>query len=294
MIKNLYILRENGEFLYSKAFAEGAYIDRNVLLGFVMSAIHFSREIFQGIIRKIDLPIGQLVIYRDDYAKIIAASVASARDEIGLVERIMGEVVDEFIEKYQSKLDEINPENTRNFDVIAKKITQSKIKKRGILELLIGTIIGICVNIPLVMIGAAILTIPMMLAFEEISYFITAIQTIHGLNLESFIPLLFSVYSLQIIFVIVTVPASSFISGYFAGSKINGAIAACACVGSIPLISLLGIFLVGRAQVMLLVGFMMIIISIASLPLMIIFGIVFGFLGGMLKEKNALFPQEKI
>ncbi|MHA1145065.1 MAG: hypothetical protein ACTSRW_10040 [Candidatus Helarchaeota archaeon] len=289
MIKNLFILRENGEFLYSKTFAEGAYVDKQILLGFVMSAIHFSKETFQGIIRKIDLPIGQLVIYRDTYTKLLATCIATERDELSLVEKVLGEIVDQFVERYQSKLDSINIESTRDFDLIAKRLASAKIKQRGILEILIGIGVAFGCSIPLIILSAVVLSIPLISLFDEISYYLS-LPSLGGVHSEQLLPLIFGLYSLQIFFVIFLIPIPSFLGGYFAGSKWNGAISTSAFIVTIPITCFIGVMAFSGETVIAITATFMFILSLASLPLMVIFGIVFGFLGGMLKEKNALFP----
>ncbi len=55
MLKNLYILDENGILLYSKEFTREEQYDDNLLIGFFTSIANFSREALGTAVKNVNL-----------------------------------------------------------------------------------------------------------------------------------------------------------------------------------------------------------------------------------------------
>lgn len=287
MIKNLYILRESGEFLYAKNFVEQKTLDKQILLGFVMSAIHFSKETFQGIIRKIDLPIGQLVIFRESYTKMLVVAIASQNDATILLESVLGEIFDLFMDTFRGSLPDLTLGKTRTFDLPVRKLIKSKVKSRGALEIFLSILIAFGCSVPLILIGSIVIIALLGYVSDEFTYFFQ-----YGFTQDpilSFIPIIIIILSIQMLYVLLAIPIPSYIAGYFAGKKNNGIFSALAFNGVLIVVYIAIIFAQNPGVV--LVGILLLFLTITSLPLILLFGIVFGYFGGMMREKKALFPE---
>ncbi|MHA1894259.1 MAG: hypothetical protein ACTSX4_07155 [Candidatus Helarchaeota archaeon] len=277
MIKNIYILKDDGTFLYTHDFVQET-IDKQILLGFIMSTVHFSKEAFSGIIRRIEVPDGQLVIFREPYTKIIISALSSPQDDMELIQKVLELVFDSFLEMFGKKIDSENfIEESSSFDSTLKDLISHKTKKRNIIQILIGLGLALILLIPLSILAQLILTN----LFEGLfSKFLTGgsiiIKNIDVLFLQFMAGglLLFLIYGFLMI------PLPCFVIGYFSGTKKRGV-----ALSLIFLVIMNVIFMFIRNDFFNITTSL----TIVNLPIVIMLALVSGLAGGWTMEKRNLF-----
>lgn len=100
MIKQLYIMRENGILLYSHSNSDEQFND-DILIGFFASIANFSREALNTIIQNVDLgDNNKLVLYPIPEESLLAASIVSEGDNSDLIRDLMKDIIEDFIDNY--------------------------------------------------------------------------------------------------------------------------------------------------------------------------------------------------
>jgi len=145
MIKALYILRSNGEILYSKNFVDQEY-NENLLIGFFNSVVNFSREALKSVVDFIDLGRESKAILelRPD-EDIFGAIISSAKDNNALVKKILKDVLQGFIDEFSPNY---NLESRKSKDKV-DEIYKRTMKGKGRYSILIRFIISWVLLIPL-------------------------------------------------------------------------------------------------------------------------------------------------
>ena len=127
MFKNLYIIGKNGILLYSKDFAEEKF-DVNLLIGFFTSIANFSSEALGTIVKTIDLgENNKLILVPIPDEEILGAVIVNSNDNDGLVNKIMRNILQDFINKYAP---DYKPERIRLEEM--EKIINSNLKGKVI------------------------------------------------------------------------------------------------------------------------------------------------------------------
>jgi hypothetical protein len=140
MFKSIYIIDENGIMLYSKDFVKEKY-DQNVLIGFFTSITNFGREALGSVVKTIDLgENNKLVLVPEADERIIGAAIVSSNDNDDLVNSIMKNIIQDFIDNFSPdyNLDEIFPEE---MDKIIERNLSGRILRSPYLRLLISWIV---------------------------------------------------------------------------------------------------------------------------------------------------------
>lgn len=107
MLKNLYILDENGILLYSKEFAREEQYDDNLLIGFFTSIANFSREALGTVVKNVNLgENNKLVLVPIEDERLLGAAIVSSNDNNDLVTKIVKEILQEFIDSYSPDFDQ--------------------------------------------------------------------------------------------------------------------------------------------------------------------------------------------
>ncbi|MFX0142373.1 MAG: hypothetical protein ACFFDN_52520 [Candidatus Hodarchaeota archaeon] len=105
MIKSIYIMRENGELLYIKNFMKEKY-DNNILIGFFTSVANFSREALGSIVKNLDLgENNKLILTPIPDEELLAAAIVSERDHIDLINKILMNIMQDFIDLFSPDYD---------------------------------------------------------------------------------------------------------------------------------------------------------------------------------------------
>ena len=100
MIKDLYIMNQNGVLLYVKHYAKDHY-DDNIIIGFFASVANFSREALNSVVQNIDLgEENKLILLPNFEEKLLAAAIVNPVDDNDLVNSILKNVVQDFIDQY--------------------------------------------------------------------------------------------------------------------------------------------------------------------------------------------------
>ena len=106
MLKNLYIMDENGRLLYSKDFVREQKYDDNLLVGFFTSITNFSREALGTAVKNIDLgENNKLIIIPKQEESLLGAAIVSSNDNNELVAKILKNILREFIDSYAPDYD---------------------------------------------------------------------------------------------------------------------------------------------------------------------------------------------
>ncbi|MHA1819840.1 MAG: hypothetical protein ACTSU2_05625 [Promethearchaeota archaeon] len=128
MIKQLYILKQNGILLYSKIFKQSENeFEQDLLLGFFSSIANFSKEALNTVIENINLGKNEKVIIYPNYnEKILSVAIVSIDDTDELITSILREITQDFIDTYAP---DYNPHNINysEVDKIIKENLQGKI-----------------------------------------------------------------------------------------------------------------------------------------------------------------------
>ena len=105
MIKNIYILSRNGILLYSKNFIEQKF-DDNLIIGFFTSIENFSREALESIVKYVDLGVdNKLILQPKPDEKIFGAAIVSSKDNNILVNKILDNILQDFIDDFSPNYD---------------------------------------------------------------------------------------------------------------------------------------------------------------------------------------------
>jgi hypothetical protein len=145
MIKSIYILRSNGEILYSKNFADQEY-NENLLIGFFNSVVNFSREALKSVVDFIDLGReSKAILELKPDEEIFGAIICSAKDNSTLVKKILKDILQGFIDEFSPNY---NLESRKSKEKVGK-IFKRTMKGKGRYSLLIRIIISWVILIPL-------------------------------------------------------------------------------------------------------------------------------------------------
>ena len=146
MLKNLYIMDENGRLLYSKDFVREQKYDDNLLIGFFTSITNFSREALGTAVKNVDLgENNKLIIVPKQDERLLGAAIVSSNDNNELVSNILKNILQEFIDSYSPDYDTekiIQEEMEKNIQSNLKgKVISSPIIRVGISWLINGSLI---------------------------------------------------------------------------------------------------------------------------------------------------------
>ncbi len=146
MLKNLYLMDENGRLLYSKDFVREQKYDDNLLVGFFTSITNFSREALGTAVKNVDLgENNKLIIVPKQDERILGAAIVSSNDNNELVVKILKNILQEFIDSYSPDYDTekiIQEEMEKNIQKNLKgKTTSSPIIRMAISWLINGSLI---------------------------------------------------------------------------------------------------------------------------------------------------------
>ncbi|TFF99516.1 MAG: hypothetical protein EU541_04725 [Promethearchaeota archaeon] len=145
MIKSIYLLRSNGEILYSKNFIEQEY-EENLLIGFFNSVVNFSREALKSVVDFIDLGReSKAILELKPEEEIFGAIICSAKDNNSLVKKILKDILQGFIDEFSPNY---NLESRKNKDKV-DEIFKRTMKGKGRYSILIRFIISWVLLIPL-------------------------------------------------------------------------------------------------------------------------------------------------
>ena len=128
MLKNLYIMKENGILLYSRNFLKQQY-DDNLILGFFANLANFSKEALDSAVKNVDLGEYKLVMLSMTEEQVLVFAIASLEDNIVLVNSILKNIAQDFIDAYSP---EYNPE-TINREIV-EKIVEDNLKGKVFLS----------------------------------------------------------------------------------------------------------------------------------------------------------------
>ncbi len=100
MIDSVYIINENGVLLYEKNLTSTSF-DTNLLVGFLSSITHFSREALNRVIKHLDLGENKkLIILPMSRECLLGAMVANANDNNILLNQVLRNILLDFIDEY--------------------------------------------------------------------------------------------------------------------------------------------------------------------------------------------------
>ncbi len=142
MLKNLYIMDENGRLLYSKDFVREQKYDDNLLIGFFTSITNFSREALGTAVKNVDLgENNKLIIVPKQDERLLGAAIVSSNDNNELVSNILKNILQEFIDSYSPDYD-----TEKIIQEEMEKNIQSNLKGKVISSPIIRVVISWLIN----------------------------------------------------------------------------------------------------------------------------------------------------
>jgi len=150
MLKNLYILDENGFLLYSKEFTREEQYDDNLLIGFFTSIANFSREALGTAVKNVNLgENNKLILVPNDDERLLGAAIVSSHDNNELVTKIIKEILQEFIDSYSPDYD-IEKIIQEEMEKIIQDVLRTKIIHSPIIRIALSWLINAPLTILLV------------------------------------------------------------------------------------------------------------------------------------------------
>lgn len=150
MLKNLYILDENGFLLYSKEFTREEQYDDNLLIGFFTSIANFSREALGTAVKNVNLgENNKLILVPNDDERLLGAAIVSSNDNNELVTKIIKEILQEFIDSYSPDYD-IEKIIQEDMEKIIQDVLRTKIIHSPIIRIALSWLINAPLTILLV------------------------------------------------------------------------------------------------------------------------------------------------
>lgn len=108
MLKCIYVIDENGIMLFSKSFLKEKY-DENILVGFFTSITNFGREALGTVVKNIDLgENNKLLVLPIPEERLLGAAIVSSNDNDGLVNSVLKNIMQDFIDNYSPDYDPDN------------------------------------------------------------------------------------------------------------------------------------------------------------------------------------------
>jgi hypothetical protein len=268
MINALFIISAAGGCIFYHEYKKsGIRLDQDLVSGFLVALQNFAKETFgfEQTPQKLDLAAGVRLVYSfHKEAELLGAAVADSIDHPKLVQKLLDQILAEFVTLFKHKLDKVH--ETSQFSEFVNYVNltiQSKITKRGIGSCLLGILIA-SILIPAILI--------------PIIYFLERLKIDVAKNLFYLSSLLFIAGGLPQI-----------LAGYIAGNKKLAVIASLVLsLGIIPIIILgflLGIFIEG-------VGTEGILIYTVFMPLILPENIALSYFGGYRREIQRLNPLQ--
>ncbi|MHA1300980.1 MAG: hypothetical protein ACTSO9_16290 [Candidatus Helarchaeota archaeon] len=310
MIHSYYIINQAGIAIYSEHFVK-SNVDEQLLSGFLTAIGSFSQEAIGGALQKLQIKTGeQMVLYFHEPSKLTIVAIANENDHSGLLQNLLKQIINEFYKTYRKYLKEEGLfEDTSLFTKSSRTILAGKSARRGIKEIILGLFLGLVVLIFLVLFTLG--------WFMEISGIfaksIDDVVTINNLITQQIIQKmgwpdndLFSwlqgsiladliidksaemqahffnmSFGTQLILILSFSP-SAFLGGYIAGNRKYGKWIGFLFFGSA--IAIMVLLIRGEALHQLL------FYVAVYLPLILISCFVFGYLGGLIRERTFLYP----
>jgi hypothetical protein len=136
-------MKENGILLYSRNFLKQQF-DDNLILGFFSSIANFSREALESTLKNMDLGEYKLVIISMTEEKILVAAIASREDNAVLVNNILKNIAQDFIDSFSPEYNQemINRENV-------DKVVDNNLKGKVLLSSKLLFLIAWLIVVPL-------------------------------------------------------------------------------------------------------------------------------------------------
>ncbi|MHA1311557.1 MAG: hypothetical protein ACTSQO_11625 [Candidatus Helarchaeota archaeon] len=286
MIESIIIINAGGVCIYNKNFTVSK-MDEQLLSGFLIAVSNFSKEVMsEGELQKIDAKDQKIVSYVDKDTGLTIAAIADALDYDGLLLKILRKILKEFDKKYHNVLDDPKiSQYNQKFDSIAREIIDQSVSNRGKSKIILGLFVGIILVI-------------LLFDLQSIMLFIFADNYFSSLGpatgpLDVLIP--FAVFSLEMQLIgFLSFAPSGFVTGYIAGSRKRGLY-----IGFILSFSLLAYSIISlivsliifhKFNLIILNSLGLFILLVTYLPLIIVITFVFSYIGGLLKDKNKLYP----
>ncbi len=198
IIINLYVIDGAGICIYSYEFQRNVFVNEQLLSGFLSAITMFAQEAFQTGLHAIQIRNGQkMIFYLEQNHKLMFCAVADDKDNNRLLERILGEIAQSFVEETKDLLDSDNHgriDGYKRFDTVLPEIVKNKTKRRDTRTMALGLIEGIGVLVTSSVITYLIVVLLRLIYAQDIVLIL-------------FLLILSSVLSL-----------SSFVSGYTAGN----------------------------------------------------------------------------
>ncbi|MHA1229071.1 MAG: hypothetical protein ACTSRP_00270 [Candidatus Helarchaeota archaeon] len=286
MIESIIIINAGGVCIYNKNFSVSK-TDEQLLSGFLIAVSNFSKEVMsEGQLQKIDTKEQKIVTYEDKELGLSIAAIASSMDHDALLLKILKKILKEFDKRYHDVLDDPKiTQYNKKFDSIAREIIYQYVSKRSGVNIFLGILIGVILVLVIFMLQTW-----MFLIF--IDSFVSSLGPATDV-MELLIP--FGIFSLEMQLIgFISFAPSGFVCGYIAGSRKRGLYIGIILSFSVLIYSfifIIAIFLLKINNVIILINSIgLLVLVVTYFPLIIIINFLFSYLGGLVKDKNKLYP----
>jgi len=267
MINAIFIISPGGGCIFYHEYKKlGSGLDQDLVSGFLVALQNFAKETFgfDQTPQKLDLAAGVRLVYSLNN-ELLGAAVADSIDHPKLVQKLIDQILNEFVKLFKHKLDKIH-ETSQFSDFVSyvDQVIKSRVTKRGILSSFLGILIASLI-IPA-------LLIPLLIFLVR-----------HGVN-----PAENPLYLTSILFVIGGLP--QILAGYIAGNKKLAVIVSIIMSLAIIPILILGLLL---STLIPSVGFEGVLIYVVFMPLILPENIALGYFGGYRREIRRLNPLQE-
>ncbi len=267
MFDSIFIFKENGVVLYSRNLKEGR-VDDQVLVGFFSSIANFSKEALQSTITQLDLGSDtQLVMHYRPKEELVIAALTDARDDVGKVKKILSTIATDFLDEYGANVEESQVNASSLTESITRLLRQSS-RKRGAAMQFIALDFMIALFIPLYFLMEGMLP----LLFQDL--FGPGIVFGENFLFNQFLPRIFIA---SVIFVFVTIPLPTFLTGFIAGEKRRA------------WQNFIGFFIVALILLAVVLKTVLSVVSILYAPFSVVIGLVFSWIGARMAEKRKIY-----
>lgn len=267
MFYSIFIFKENGVLLYSRNLKEGR-VDDQVLVGFFSSIANFSKEALQSTITQLDLGSDtQLVMHYRPKEEIVLAALTDARDDVDKVKKILSIIAKDFVEEYGANVDESQINATALTETITRLLRRSS-RKRGAAMQFIAFDFLIVFYVPLYFLMERMLP----LLFQDL--FGPGVVFSETFLFNQFLPRIFLA---SVIFVFVTIPLPTVITGFIAGEKRRA------------WINFVVFYILALSLLAAILQTLLSVVAILYAPFSMVIGLVFSWIGARIAEKRKLY-----
>jgi len=184
LLNAIFIISPSGGCIFYHEFRKlKGGLDQDLVSGFLVALQNFAREAFGETQepQMLDLAGNLRLVYSLNPAtELLGAAVSDAIDHPKLVQKLIDKILNEFIRRFQSKLDKsYDTQQFSGFEDYVEKLIKGKITKRGALSCVLGILVA-SVVMPSIFIPSLILLIRLGVDLTQELFYLTSVLFVMG------------------------------------------------------------------------------------------------------------------